>query len=261
MNTPRIGAQLFTVHGYTENADGVAATFAKVRAAGYTGVQVSAFGPVDPADVARLSREHDVEIVATHFRWEEFLTELDRMIDTHLSWGCRHAAIGGLPAEYYGAGGIQRFAAELGPVAEQLGAAGIDFSYHNHNHELVRSEFGAGSTRTWLAELYDTIPAAALKAELDVYWLVAGGADPVWWIGDLADRQSIIHFKDMAMRSDRTQVFAEVGEGNLNWPGIVQACRETRIEWVLVEQDDCYGGDPFDCLATSYQNLCSMGFG
>ena len=63
------------------------------------------------------------------------------------------------------------------------------------------------------------------------------------------------------MRSDRTQAFAEVGEGNLNWPGIVQACRETRIEWVLVEQDDCYGGDPFDCLATSYQNLCSMGFG
>ena len=259
MNTPRIGAQLFTVRGNTETAADVAQTFAKVRAAGYTGVQVSAFGPVDVGDVARLAAEHELEIAATHCAWEEFLTELDRVIDTHQRWGCRHAAIGGLPGEYQQAGGVARFAAELGPVAERLGAAGIDFSYHNHNHELVRSNSGSGGTRTWLAELYDAVPAQALKAELDVYWLVAGGADPVQWIRDLSDRQTIIHFKDMAIRSDRGQRFAEVGEGNLNWPSIVQACQEVGVEWAFVEQDDCYGADPFDCLATSYRNLRGMG--
>jgi sugar phosphate isomerase/epimerase len=250
----RIGAQLYTVRGHTETADDVAVTFATVKAAGYTGVQVSAFGPVDPADVARLAAEHGLEIAATHFGWDEFLTDLDRMIDTHRSWGCRHAAIGGLPDEYREAGGIERFAAELGPVAERLAAAGIDFSYHNHNHELVR----AGG-RTWLAELYDGVPAEALKAELDVYWLVAGGADPVQWIEDLSGRQTIVHFKDMAMAPDRTQRFAEVGEGNLNWPKIVAACRAAEIEWAFVEQDDCYGQDPFACLATSYRNLRGLG--
>ena len=103
------------------------------------------------------------------------------------------------------------------------------------------------------------MPAEALKAELDVYWLVAGGADPVQWIEDLSGRQTIVHFKDMAVAPDRTQRFAEVGEGNLNWPRIVAACRAANIEWAFVEQDDCYGQDPFACLATSYRNLRALG--
>jgi len=154
---------------------------------------------------------------------------------------------------------VERFAAELGPIAERLAAAGIDFSYHNHSHELARCGSGAGGGRTWLAELYAAVPAQALQAELDVYWLVAGGADPVQWIDDLRDRQSVIHFKDMAVLPDRTQRFAEVGEGNLNWAKIVPACRAAGIEWAFVEQDDCYGQDPFACLATSYRNLRGMG--
>lgn len=258
-NDLKIGAQLYTVRGYTQTAEGVADTFARVRAIGYTGVQVSAFGAVDPAEVARLAREHGLTIAATHFGWDEFLTETDRMIDVHRRWGCRHAAIGGLPAGYLQPGGIERFAAELAPVAARLTAAGIDFSYHNHSHELVRSASGAGGARTWLAELYDSVPAAALRAELDVYWLTAGGADPAQWIDDLHGRQSVIHFKDMAVLPDRTQRFAPVGEGNLNWARIVPACRAAGVEWALVEQDDCYGRDPFDCLAASYRNLRGMG--
>lgn len=254
MNKPRIGAQLFTLRDYTETIVGVENTFEKVRAAGYTGVQISAFGPVDPGAVARLARQHDIFIAATHFAWEEFVTELDRIIDIHQLWGCRHAAIGGLPSEYFDAGGLARFADELAPVAEQLTAAGIDFSYHNHNHELARH-----GDSTWLSKLYQTIPGETLKAEIDVYWLVAGGADPIQWIRDLADRQEIIHFKDMAVLPDRSQRFAEVGEGNLNWSGIVRESCETDIEWIFVEQDDCYGNNPFDCLATSYRNLSRMG--
>jgi len=79
----RIGAQLYTVRGRTDTAGAVAETFARVRAIGYTGVQVSAFGPVDPAEVARLAGEHGLRIAATHFGWDEFRTDLDRVIDIH----------------------------------------------------------------------------------------------------------------------------------------------------------------------------------
>ena len=254
MSEPGAGAQLYTVRDYTRTAEGVAETLRRVRAIGYRAVQVSAFGPVDPEEVARLARVHGLQIAATHFDWGEFRTDLERLIEVHRLWGCRHAAIGGLPSEYYVAGGAARFAAELAPIAERLAAAGIDFSYHNHNHELVRY----GDT-TWLHQVYAAAPPEHLKAELDVYWLVAGGADPVQWIDDLSGRQTIVHFKDMAMAPDRTQRFAEVGEGNLNWPKIVAACRAAEIEWAFVEQDDCYGQDPFACLATSYRNLSGMG--
>ena len=55
--------------------------------------------------------------------------------------------------------------------------------------------------------------------------------------------------------------FAEVGEGTLDMPAIIQAGLEGGGEYFLVEQDDCYGRDPFDSLKISHDNLVKMGFG
>jgi sugar phosphate isomerase/epimerase len=51
---------------------------------------------------------------------------------------------------------------------------------------------------------------------------------------------------------------AEVGEGNLNWPAILAACKSAGVEHLLVEQDICYR-DPFDSLELSLRNLKEMG--
>ena len=254
MSEPGAGAQLYTVREHTQTPAGVAETFRRVRAIGYRAVQVSAFGPIAPEEVARLARAHGLRIAATHFPWHQFRTELAELIAVHRLWGCRHAAIGSLPKEYYAPGGAARFAAELAPIAERLTGAGIDFSYHNHSHELVRY----GDT-TWLHQVYAAAPPERLKAELDLYWLTAGGADPAQWIADLGHRQPIVHFKDMVVLPDRTQRFAPVGAGNLNWPRIVAACRAAGVEWAMVEQDQTYGADPFAELAASFRNLQAMG--
>jgi sugar phosphate isomerase/epimerase len=254
MNELKAGAQLYTVRQLTQTIEGVAETLARVREMGYTGVQISAFGDVDPKAVARLVEENGLTVAATHMGWPLFLEDLDRVIEIHQLWGCRHTAIGGVPKDYYCLEGVDRFVSELAPIAEKLNAAGLDFSYHNHSHELVR--YGG---RTWLERLYSKASPDVLKAELDLYWLVAGGGDPVQWILDLGARQPVSHFKDMEVLPDRTQRFTEVGEGNLNWPKIVEACRSVGMEWALVEQDQCYDKDPFDCLATSYRNMREMG--
>lgn len=254
MSELKAGAQLYTVRDYTQTPQAVAETFRRVRAIGYRAVQVSAFGPIAPEEVARLAGAHGLQIAATHFPWPEFQADLARLIEVHQLWECRHAAIGGLPQEYFTAGGAARFAAELAPIAERLAAAGIDFSYHNHSHELVR--YGA---TTWLQQVYAAAPPERLKAELDLYWLTAGGADPAQWVADLGARQPITHFKDMVVLSDRTQRFAPVGAGNLNWPRIVAACRAAGVEWAMVEQDRTYGADPFAELEISFRNLQAMG--
>ena len=80
----------------------------------------------------------------------------------------------------------------------------------------------------------------------------------IYWINKMKDRMPVIHVKDMVME-DRTQLMAEVGEGNLNWPGILQACEDANVEWLAVEQDICQR-DPFESLAISYNNLKAMGY-
>ena len=64
----------------------------------------------------------------------------------------------------------------------------------------------------------------------------------------------------MCVTPERQQRFAEVGEGNLNWPAILAEAERGGVEYLLVEQDDCYGRDPFECLATSRRNLMRLGY-
>ena len=249
-----LGAQLYTTRDFCRTIDGVAETLKKVADIGYTAIQISGFGPVDPKEVAALVKDNDLTVASTHMGWNRFQDELDEVIAEHKLWGCVHPAIGGLPGEYHSLDGLKRFLDELGPIAERLAQEGMDFSYHNHNHELAR--YG---DKTWLAMLYEQAPPEMLKAEIDTYWIQAGGGDPAAWVAKCAGREPLLHLKDMIVTQQREQRFAEIGEGNLNWPAILAAAEEGGVEWYLVEQDRSYERDPFESLAISYKNLVGMG--
>lgn len=249
-----IGAQLYTLREHCTTIEDIAETCRKVAEIGYTAVQVSGFGPADPQAVAQVMRANNLTVASTHMGWDRFLDDLEAVIEEHKLWGCAHPAIGGLPGEYHSAEGVARFVEELGPVAERLAAEGMDFSYHNHNHELIR--YGG---KTWLALLYEQASPERLKAEIDTYWITAGGGDPAQWVRDLGPRQPLLHCKDMTMAPGREQRFAPVGEGNLNWPAILAAGEAVGVEYYLVEQDLSYDLDPFEALAISYRNLRAMG--
>ena len=255
MAEPIVGAQLYTCRAHTQTIEGIAETFRKVAEIGYTAVQISAFGPVDAKAVADLARDNGLAIAATHMKWDDFLNDLDGVIERHKLWSCRHPAIGGLPGEYHTVDGLKRFLDELAPVAEKLAAEGMDFSYHNHNHELARRGFD----RPWLQALYETADPAALQAEIDTYWIQAGGGSPVAWVRLCAGREPLLHLKDMTITEDREVRMAEIGEGNLDWPGILAAARDGGVEYALVEQDHCYDRDCFESLGISYRNLRAMG--
>jgi len=257
VNSMRVGVQLYTLRDFCKTMPDIVQTLKKVRAIGYTAVQVSGVGPVDPMDLAKALQDEGLVVAGTHVGWDRFMKETDAVIATHKAWGTKHAAIGMLPMDYYTPDGLKRFLDELAVVAPKLLAEGLDFSYHNHHVEFVKV---AG--KTMLDWLYENSDPAQLKAEIDTYWVQAGGGTPQEWVAKLPNRQPMLHLKDYTMAATAGQWlprFAPVGEGNLNWTAILQAARTANVEWVLVEQDDCYGIDPFDALATSYRNLRALG--
>jgi len=252
---PVVGAQLYTVRECTRTAAGIEEALGRLSEIGYSTVQLSAVGPIDPAALAAIIEKSGMQVAGTHVAWGRFREDLDAVVEEHKAWGCRHAGVGGLPQEYYSERGLERFIRQIRPIAERLAAEGMDFSYHNHSRELVRY---AG--RTWLSRLYGEADPGDVKAEIDTYWIQAGGGDPAQWIRDCAGREPLLHLKDMALGPDGKPRFAEVGEGNLNWEAILGAAEEGGVEALLVEQDVCYDRDPFDSLAISYRNLRAMGY-
>jgi sugar phosphate isomerase/epimerase len=251
---PVLAAQLYTIRNHTKTAEDFAASMKKIKEIGYTAVQVSAIGPIPHDEVWKIVSDLGLTVCNTHIGWDKLQSDIDDVIAQHKLWQCQHVAVGSMPAEYREGDedGYKRFAAEAAEVGEKLAAADLTFSYHNHNFEFVR--FG---NRTGLDLIYDETDPRYLQAEIDTYWVQAGGGDPAAWIMKVKDRMPVVHLKDMAV-SGREQVMAEVGEGNLNWPAILQACKDANVEWYAVEQD-ITPGDPFDSLKISYDNLRAMG--
>ncbi len=256
MAKPVLGAQLYTVRQHTQNLADLTESLKKVAGIGYRAVQTSGFGAIDSKDVAALLEDNQLICAATHGNWDQFVNNLDSVIDEHKMWHCTHTAIGSLPDSYRSEQGLDRFLKELRPVAETLVQEGMDFSYHNHSHELARL---VDSGKTWLQVLYERADPAHLKAEIDTYWIQHGGGDPAYWVKKMAGREPLLHLKDMIVTATREQRFAEIGQGNLNWEAILAEAASAGVEWYLVEQDNCFDRDPFESLAISYRFLADQG--
>lgn len=254
MSDPVLAAQLYTIREFTKTTADFAVSLKKISDIGYKAVQVSAIGPIPDEEVKAITADLNLTICNTHIPYERLWNDLDSVVEQHRLWNCKHVAIGSMPKPYREAGeaGFRRFAAEASQVGQKLGQAGLTFSYHNHSFEFVR--FGR---RTGLDIIYAESDPRHLQAELDTYWVQHGGGDPAAWVARLKQRMPVVHLKDMVI-IDNQQTMAEVGEGNLNWPAILTACREAEVEWYAIEQDICQR-DPFESLAMSYNNLKAMG--
>jgi sugar phosphate isomerase/epimerase len=246
----QIAAQLYTLRDYTQTAEDLDRTLGRVAAIGYRAVQVSGIGPIEPARVKALADRHGLAICATHVPYARLKDDLEAVVAEHRLWNCRYAGLGMIPRHYYEAGceGFEAFAKEMAGIAAKLHDAGLQFVYHNHKLEFER--FGDSTGMDLL--LRGTDPRT-FHFELDTYWVQAGGGDPAAWIRKLDGRMKVVHLKDMAIVKDE-QVFAELGEGNLNWDAILDACRAIGMEWYVVEQDVCRR-DPFESLAISWRFL------
>jgi sugar phosphate isomerase/epimerase len=79
-----------------------------------------------------------------------------------------------------------------------------------------------------------------------------GGADVCKTLSKLKGRVGCVHLKDFATvyNSEKQEFlgkFAPVGDGNLDFKGIIQTLKESGTEYYLVEQDDAVNYP--DCLA------------
>ncbi len=247
-----IGAQLYTLRDYLKTPADIAKSMKKVREIGYEAVQLSGLGPIDPAELKKILDGEGLTACATHVGFFKLQNELEQVIAEHKTLACDFVAVSSMPGEYHNREGYSKFAKEATEIGRKLQKEGIALGYHNHSFEFQK--YG---DRLGIEILYEESDPKVLSAELDTYWIQHGGSDPIAWIKKLAGRMSVIHLKDMTI-IDGQQAMAEVGEGNLNWPGLLKACKESGVKWYVVEQDTCQR-DPFESLAISFRNLKAMG--
>ena len=173
------------------------------------------------------------------------------LVVKHTVYGCDYVGLG--YARFDNEGDLEKFITDFKPVAKTLKENGKYFMYHNHDHEFKK--FNGKPVLELLAE---NISPEMMGFTLDTYWVQVGGADPAAYIEKFSGRVPCIHLKDYAFDGDKKM--AVVGEGNINFDRVFEKAETAGTKYMLVEQDNCNGEDPFDCVKRSYEYLKSRGF-
>jgi sugar phosphate isomerase/epimerase len=153
-------------------------------------------------------------------------------------------------ANYSTAGDWRRFADQLESAGAAARAAGLRFGYHNHAHEFAKLPTGERP--------YDIITATDPKLvhlEVDLYWAVTGGADPVALIAQHGSRIKQFHVKDRAADGS----FADLGTGTIDFRRIFANADDAGILEFIVERDS--QPHPVETARIGYEYLRNVRFG
>lgn len=132
------------------------------------------------------------------------------------------------------AAGWRAFGTRLQTAGKPFRDAGLGFGWHNHDFELIPLPDGTYPQDAIFAGGPD------LEWEVDVAWIVRGGADPLAWIAKYAPRITAAHVKDIAPKGENTAEdgWADVGQGTVDWKAIMAALRATPCTNFIMEHDN-----------------------
>ena len=250
----RIGAQYYTVRDYTKTIEDFEESCKKVKDMGYKIVQISGT-PLKAAPMKEVLDRYGLKTVVTHRSFDDFQNNLEEVMDYNRTLGCELCGVGCMPDWARKSGeDLTRFIREANEIASRLRKEGLYFGYHNHALEFARVE-----GRYIMDRLLEETNEEEFYFITDTYWLQVGGMDPVRFLNKLGGRSMAVHFKDLKVNADNTTEMAEIGQGNLDWDGIIETCEAAGVKWALVEQDVCRR-NPFESLKMSYDYLTAKGF-
>ena len=140
-------------------------------------------------------------------------------------------------------------------LAERINKAGqickdanLQLAYHNHDFEFLEINGERG---------YDIFmnntDKKLLKLELDLYWVIRAGLDPIDLFKKQPGRFHMVHIKDMD-KADRTKN-TEIGNGSINFKKILAYSSEAGIKHYYLEQENNYNTDTISSIKKSFSYM------
>ncbi|MNK85630.1 Inosose dehydratase [compost metagenome] len=139
-------------------------------------------------------------------------------------------------------------AAKFNQVAELCQKSGLKLAYHNHNFEFKVQE----NNLTGYDILLNETEAKLVGFELDIFWAVNAGLNPVDLFKKNPGRYKMFHVKDMD-KTDKA-VFTEVGSGRIDFRSVFAASKLAGVDYIFTEQD-LIKKAPFESITESYNYI------
>ncbi|MEY3432618.1 MAG: hypothetical protein RL131_554 [Bacteroidota bacterium] len=178
------------------------------------------------------------------------LTGWDKAVEDAAAIGQKYMVVAYLmPEERGNIDTYKKIAADLNKAAETCKKAGIQLCYHNHDFE-----FEAQNGVLPFDILTSETDSKLVQVELDLYWTVKAGQDPIALFKKHKGRIALWHVKDMD-KTDKKN-FTEVGNGVIDFASIFKQAKTSGMKHFFVEQDTC-PGSPLISIEKSISHIKS----
>ena len=248
-----IGLQLYSIRDSIKKD--VPAAIKKVAEMGYKFVESAGYSDgkfynMEPADFKALCETNGMSVLSSHTgrplpdltNYESTMAWWDECINAHIAVGAKYivqSSMGG--SAYRTIDTLKKWCDYFNTVGEKCNAKGIRFGYHNHSRELSTAH---GDTIVLDFMLQNTDPAKVMF-QLDVYWCVVGGKNPVDYFNKYPGRFELWHIKDKK----------EIGEsGMMDFKSIWAAAAVSGMKYGIVEVEE-YNFDEYTSCKVSLDTL------
>ena len=232
-----IGIQPYSVRNeLAKDPEGTVRQLAKI---GYQSIEISVpFHGLDAAKVRALLKSTKMTSPSGSFGNGQDASEWARSIEKAASLGAKYMVVT-VPQDWTRSlDGWKRAAEHLNRLGEQSKKAGIAVTYHNHNWEFREYEGIAAYDHL----LKQTDPGL-VTMEIDIFWTVIAGKDPIDYFNRYPGRFQLWHLKDLkagfgpTTESVQGQPFAPIGGGTIDWKRIFSGAKRSGLKYYFVEQD------------------------
>jgi sugar phosphate isomerase/epimerase len=234
-----VGLQLYSLRDILSQNVGLGLQFA--RNFGFREVEIAGTYGVPPGQFRATLDRFGLKPVSAIEDYGMFAEHLDKVIEEAKTLGVQFIGTAGIPHEgKLTTADVKNAAAVFNRAGEALAKEGIRFFYHNHGFEFVPSGDGT---------LFDLLMAGTdpkwVSFEMDIFWIVHPGQDPVKLLQKYPNRWALMHVKDMRngtktgllTGSEDVRNDVMIGSGQIDIPTTLREAVRVGVRHFFIEDE------------------------
>ena len=149
---------------------------------------------------------------------------------------------------------FKKFADQFNACGKICQKNGIRFAYHNHDYS-----FKPVNGEVPQVVMMNGTDKDLVDFQMDIYWVVAAGEDPIAWFKKYSGRFKLCHVKDLAKTATGHES-VQLGKGTIDFPSIIKFGNSHGLQYHIVEQEAFTGTNPLDSAAADAKYMKAHNF-
>src|SRR3954462_6537817 len=232
-----VGLQLYSLREQFKKD--VPGTLDEVKGFGIKYAELAGTYNLSPESFRSELEKRGIEAVSGHFGFERYRDDLPNVVREAKALGLKYSGCAWIPHQGdFDEKTCREAAAVFNKAGEALAKEGIKFFYHTHGYE-----FQPHASGTLFDLLMTETNPKYVNYEMDIFWIVHPGQDPVKLLMKYPKRWVLMHVKDMrkgtptGLLTGSSPVTNDVaiGQGQMDIPAILRAAKKVGIKYYFIE--------------------------